>query len=180
MSKKAAVLLDRDGVINRSIQKNGRPFPPQTPQNVEIIPGVIEACEKFRQHGLLRIVVTNQPDISRGTITGHQVDAINQILNAQIDFEAVYVCPHDDMDGCLCRKPQPGMLVQAAKDWNIDLSRSIMVGDRWRDIEAGKKAGCKTVFIDYQYQETRPDQPDLIVKNLWEAVPWIIQNTGQK
>jgi D-glycero-D-manno-heptose 1,7-bisphosphate phosphatase len=103
------------------------------------------------------------------------VDAMNQLIRERLQLDDVRVCPHDDADVCDCRKPAPGLLVSAARDWNIALDASVMVGDRWRDVESGRRAGCKTVFIDNGYSERRPEAPDLIVPSLSDAVPWILQ-----
>jgi D-glycero-D-manno-heptose 1,7-bisphosphate phosphatase len=124
---------------------------------------------------MLLVVVTNQPDISRGTQTRAAVDAMNQLVRERLQLDDVRVCPHDDADFCDCRKPAPGLLVSAARDWNIALHASVMVGDRWRDVESGRRAGCKTVFIDNGYSERRPEAPDLIVPSFSDAVPWILQ-----
>jgi D-glycero-D-manno-heptose 1,7-bisphosphate phosphatase len=170
-----AVFLDRDGVLNRARVVNGTPHPPASVEELELLPGVEEGCRRLRDAGLLLIVVTNQPDIARGTQTLEEVEALNRALCSRLPLDEVRVCPHDDADGCHCRKPAPGMLLDAAHDHGIDLECSVMVGDRWRDVEAGRRAGCKTVFIDSGYSERPPGVPDLIVRQLEEAVPWILE-----
>jgi D-glycero-D-manno-heptose 1,7-bisphosphate phosphatase len=167
------VFLDRDGVLNRAEIRAGRPHPPATVADVVVLDGVVDACRRLREDGWLLIVVTNQPDIARGTTTAAAVDAINAAVVADLAVDEVVVCPHDDADGCDCRKPQPGMLVDAAERLGIDLASSVMVGDRWRDIEAGERAGTTTVFIDRGYDERRPDHPDHVVGSLPEAVATI-------
>lgn len=176
MGGASAVFLDRDGVLNRAFVRGGRPYPPARLEDLEILPGVAEACAAMRRAGLLLIVVTNQPDLSRGTQTLAAVDAMNALVRERLQVDDVRVCPHDDADGCACRKPAPGLLLSAARDWNIALPTSVMVGDRWRDIESGRRAGCKTVFLDRGYSERRPESPDLIVAELPDAVLWILQN----
>jgi D-glycero-D-manno-heptose 1,7-bisphosphate phosphatase len=168
------VFLDRDGVLNRALVRDGKPYPPQTLGELEILPGVPEACARLRGAGLRLIAVTNQPDVGRGTQSRDAVDAINRAVQSSLQLDDVRVCPHDDRDACGCRKPAPGLLLHAARDWGIDLAASVMVGDRWRDVESGKRAGCKTVFIDRGYMERRPDAPDLTVASLPEAVSWIL------
>jgi D-glycero-D-manno-heptose 1,7-bisphosphate phosphatase len=170
-----AVFLDRDGVLNRAVVRGGKPYPPSTLDELEILPGVADACAALRAAGLRLVVVTNQPDISRGTQSSEAVDALNLEVRRRLQLDDIRVCPHDDNDGCDCRKPAPGLLLAAASDWNIALAASVMVGDRWRDIESGRRAGCKTVFIDHGYCERRPDAPDLTVASLPDAVPWILQ-----
>src|SRR5205085_935468 len=143
-----AVFLDRDGVLNRALVREGKPYPPDSLDQLEILPDVPEACSKLKRAGLKLLVVTNQPDISRGTRSRQAVDEMNRLVQSRLELDDVRVCPHDDGDGCACRKPAPGLLVDAARDWNISLEASVMVGDRWRDVESGRRAGCKTVFID--------------------------------
>ena len=174
---RAAVFLDRDGVLIAAGTRDGRPVPPATLEDVRVLPGVAAACTRLRAAGLLLVVVTNQPDIARGTADAGVVAAINREVQRLIPVDDVLVCPHDDPDGCDCRKPAPGLLLQAAARWGIDLRASVMVGDRWRDIEAGQQAGCRTVFVDRHYHEDRPRAPDLTVAELSDAVPWIITST---
>lgn len=164
-----AVFLDRDGVLNRAELRHGRPHPPASPADVVVLDGVVDACRRLHDDGWLLLVVTNQPDIARGTATVADIEAINAIVVADLPVAEVVVCPHDDADGCSCRKPLPGMLVDAAARWDVDLAASVMVGDRWRDIEAGERAGTTTVFIDRGYDERRPDRADHVVSSLAEA-----------
>jgi D-glycero-D-manno-heptose 1,7-bisphosphate phosphatase len=171
-----AVFLDRDGVLNRAFVRDGTPHPPARVQEVELLPGVQEACRTLRDAGLALVVVTNQPDIARGTQTRGGVEAINAFVREHLQLDDIRVCPHDDSSGCPCRKPAPGLLLEAARDLAIDLPASVMVGDRWRDIECGKRAGCRTIFIDHHYTEPRPEAPDFTAGSLPEAVPWILKN----
>lgn len=164
-----AVFLDRDGVINRAIVRDGIPLPPRNLEELEILPGVSEALQKLHDYNYLLIVVTNQPDVARGTAKKKDVEQMNAHLFSLLPLDEIKTCYHDSDDGCLCRKPLPGGLIEAAKEYHIDLSKSFMVGDRWRDIEAGKTAGCKTFFINYRYAEKHPETPDFIVSSLLEA-----------
>lgn len=177
--RRRAVFLDRDGVINRAVVVDGRPHPPERPEDVERLPGVDDACRRLVDAGWLLIVVTNQPDIARGTTTRAEVDAINEVVLDGLPVADVLVCPHDDAEGCECRKPRPGLLVEGASRWNVDLSRSFVVGDRWRDVEAGRAAGVETVFVDRGYAEKRPDAPDHAVEDLRGAAEVILaRGTG--
>jgi D-glycero-D-manno-heptose 1,7-bisphosphate phosphatase len=171
---RSAVFLDRDGVLNRTFIVDGVPLPPRTLDEFAILPGVEEACRSLNDQGFRLIVVTNQPDIARGQQTQQGVDRLNGELRRRLPLDDVLVCPHDDRDGCHCRKPKPGMLLTAARAHGIDLAASIMVGDRDKDVEAGRAAGCRTVFVVGGYG--RPPEPpaDLTVASLREAVPWII------
>lgn len=169
-----AVFLDRDGVINRAVVRNGKPYPPSGIRELEILPGVPEAIELLKKAGFRLIVVTNQPDVARGVRTREEVETIHAALRSKLVLDEFRVCYHDDIDRCACRKPEPGMLLDAAREANLDLSNSFMVGDRWRDIEAGKRVGCVTVFIDAGYEEKRPDKPDASVRSLPEAANWIL------
>jgi D-glycero-D-manno-heptose 1,7-bisphosphate phosphatase len=169
-----AVFLDRDGVLNAAVVRDGVPRPPGDVDEVEVLPGVEGACNRLRNAGFELVVVTNQPDVARGTQTMEAVRRINDALLMTLPLDEVIVCPHDDADGCACRKPKPGMLVDAAQRRGIDLSASFMVGDRWRDVEAGVRAGCRTVFVDRGYDEC-PVQPDATVSDLGEAAVWILE-----
>ena len=178
--KRRAVFLDRDGVINRAFVRDGKPFPPPTPQELEVLPDVPEALRELKSYGYLLIVVTNQPDVGRGKQSRQALDAMHEALRKSLPLDDIFVCCHTEKDNCNCRKPSPGMFLEAAQKHNIDLAASFMVGDRWRDIEAGYNAGCKTILVDYGYSERPPDrEPDLRVTSLREAADWIIRSTPQ-
>jgi D-glycero-D-manno-heptose 1,7-bisphosphate phosphatase len=169
-----AVFLDRDGVINRAVVREGRPYPPASAAELEIVPGARECLESLKAVGFVLVVVTNQPDLARGTQTTEQVEEIHAALRAALPLDDVLVCPHDDSDGCACRKPKPGLLFEAAARHGIAMEGSYMIGDRWRDIDAGAAAGCRTILIDAGYAERSPAaEPDARVHSLAEAVAWI-------
>jgi D-sedoheptulose 7-phosphate isomerase len=177
-ASRRAVFLDRDGVINRAFVRDGKPFPPPTPQELEILPGVPEALRELKANGFQLLLVTNQPDVGRGKLSVQTLEAMHADLRAHLPLDDILVCCHTDQDNCDCRKPMPGMIIAAARKHNIDLAASFMVGDRWRDIDAGYNAGCKTILIDYGYSERPPDhEPDLRVGSLREAADWIIRAT---
>ena len=177
-ARRRAVFLDRDGVINRAFVRDGKPFPPPTPQELEILPGVPEALRELKANGFKLLLVTNQPDVGRGKLSLQTLAAMHEDLRAHLPLDDILVCCHTDQDKCDCRKPMPGMIIEAARKHNIDLAASFMVGDRWRDIDAGYNAGCKTILIDYGYSERPPDhEPDLRVGSLREAADWIIRAT---
>lgn len=169
-----AVFLDRDGVINRPVVRAGKPYPPSGVDAVEVMPGVSEGLARLHDSGFRLVVVTNQPDVARGTQSLDEVHAIHEHLAGLLPIDEFRICVHDDADRCGCRKPKPGMLEEAARAGHIDLQSSFIVGDRWRDIEAGRAAGCRTVFIDYDYNEQRPGEPDATVRSFAEAADWIL------
>jgi D-glycero-D-manno-heptose 1,7-bisphosphate phosphatase len=175
MHKNQAVFLDRDGVLNRVILRDGKPFPPSNVEETEILPGVSEALIDLKKAGFLLIVVSNQPDVARGTTTKATVESINAYLADQLVVDDFKMCYHDSGDGCACRKPRPGMLLDAAKKYDIDLLKSYMIGDRWRDVEAGIAANCRTVFIDYSYNEERPKCFDFCTDSLLKAANYILE-----
>lgn len=168
-----AVFLDRDGVLNEVFIREGVPTPPQSIDQFRLLPGVAEACAELRAAGFVLVVVTNQPDIARGTQTRAAVDRIHEHLRALVSLDEICVCPHDDADGCACRKPQPGMLLEAAERLNLDLSRSVCVGDRWRDIEAAQRAGVRSVHIEGNYGEQPVVGADAVAASLLDAMAWI-------
>lgn len=175
-----AVFLDRDGVINRALEREGKPFAPTSLDEFELLPDVPEACARLKRAGFLLVVVTNQPDVGRGTLAREVVEAIHAQMLALLPIDRIEVCYHAGLepDECNCRKPKPGMLLRAAEVLGIELARSWMVGDRWRDIECGRAAGCRTILIDYGYDEPLPHPPDFRAPNLLEAARIIIEKSG--
>ena len=172
---RAAVFLDRDGVINRSVIRGGQPFPPRSAAELELLSGVAEALRGLKAGGYCLVVVTNQPDVARGTTPRSVVDSINHWLQAALPLDGIFTCVHDDADHCGCRKPLPGLLTQAARELRLDCKASYMVGDRWRDVEAGRRAGCKTFFVDNGYDEPVPRSYDFRVSSLLDAARIILQ-----
>ena len=171
-----AVFLDRDGVINLALVRGGKPYAPTSLSDFVILPGVVEALARLYAAEFHLIVVTNQPDISRGVLQRDTLNQMHKILKLQLPIVEIRVCSHTEEDHCGCRKPNPSMLKMAAQDHYISLVDSFMVGDRWSDVEAGRRAGCKTVFIDYGYSEQRPwSEPDATVRSLSEAADWILK-----
>jgi D-glycero-D-manno-heptose 1,7-bisphosphate phosphatase len=176
------VFVDRDGVLNRVSVKNGRPHPPATLAALEILTDAPGALQTLKAEGFLLVGVTNQPDVARGAQRREVVESINAALLAALPLDDMLVCYHDDRDGCDCRKPRPGLLIQGAAKHSIDLSASFMIGDRWRDVEAGHSAGCAAILIDYGYAESGPNgcSPDRTVRSLSEAAAWILSRTRRR
>lgn len=164
-----AVFLDRDGVLNRTEVRGGAPRPPATLAELQLLPGVPEALRLLAAEGLRLVVVTNQPDVARGATRAEEVEAIHAHLMATLPLDAVFACFHDEADGCSCRKPRPGMLQAAAAAHGIELDRSFMVGDRWRDVEAGRAAGCETYLLEQPWSEPGRCSPDHTVPDLLSA-----------
>jgi D-glycero-D-manno-heptose 1,7-bisphosphate phosphatase len=166
---KRAVFLDRDGVLNETFVRDGTPYPPMSVAEVRIVPGVHNALKQLKQIGFVLVVVTNQPDIARGTQTAAEVDAINKHIASQLPIDEFRVCPHDNADHCDCRKPKPGMLLAAIKTHDIDPAASFMIGDRSGDILAGAAAGCRTLLVERAYSKREQCRPDFVVSDLAEA-----------
>lgn len=169
--KNKACFLDRDGVINKAILKGGKPYPPQEFNDFEILPGVADALQALQKAGYLLIVITNQPDVARGTQAKEVVEAMHRHLFQTLPLDDIEVC-YDETS--YRYKPLPGMLLDSARKHRIDLASSYMIGDRWRDIGAGKAAGCVTILIDHQYNETVIDAPHFICLSLQEATTTIL------
>lgn len=177
-----AVFLDRDGILNEAIVRDGKPFSPMSIAETVIPANVPDALAKLRQNGFRLVMVTNQPNIARGVQSRESVYAINRYLQDRLHLDAMEVCEHDNADNCDCRKPKPGMLLRAAKRDGIVSAESFMVGDRWGDIEAGRRAGCRTILIGDGYGEEAKSPPDAKFASLSEAVDWIVatEQTGTK
>jgi D-glycero-D-manno-heptose 1,7-bisphosphate phosphatase len=172
---KCAVFLDRDGVLNEAIIRDGKPYPPRALGEFVITAGARASLDALKREGFLLVVVTNQPDVARGIISRAEVEAINARLAGGLPLDSIEVCEHDDKEQCDCRKPKPGMMLRAQQKLGIDFARSFMVGDRWRDIEAGRRAGCRTVLIGEGYGETSRCAPTVKVASLPRAASWILE-----
>jgi D-glycero-D-manno-heptose 1,7-bisphosphate phosphatase len=170
-----AVFLDRDGVLNRAFVSDGVPHPPSTLEEVEILPGVEQALHRLRSLGLLLIGVTNQPDVARGTTPRTTVEAINRYLIDRLALTGILTCFHDTVDGCACRKPAPGLLLEGARRYGVSLRDSFMVGDRWSDVVAGQAAACLTFLIEATYNQRDRCTPDHLVRDLGAATERIMQ-----
>jgi len=178
--KNKAVFLDRDGVLNRAVVRNGTPYPPANAAELVLTPNAKETLQGLKAQGFLLLVVTNQPDVAKGTTTRAAVEEINRKLASKLPVDDVFVCYHQDTYHCDCRKPKPGMILEGARKHNVYLAESFMVGDRWRDVEAGQNAGCRTIFIDGGYEERQPARPaDARVHSLKEAADWILEACRQ-
>ncbi len=173
---KAAVFLDRDGVINVNEVRDRRPYAPTKAEDFRLLPGVEQAVRRLKDAGFLIIVATNQPDVANGITPLATLEEMHAMMRKKLPVDDIKICYHTDADACDCRKPKPGMLLAAATEHGIDLARSYMVGDRWRDVAAGKAAGCvASILVEYDYDEPKPDSPDAVVASLSEAADWILR-----
>jgi D-glycero-D-manno-heptose 1,7-bisphosphate phosphatase len=171
---KRAVFLDRDGVINANMERDGRPVAPTRLEDFRLLPGVEDAVRRLRDAGLIVVVVTNQPDIATGRTSRATVEAMHAVIRNRLPVDDIKMCAHVDGDNCLCRKPKPGMILAAAAERGIDLPQSYVVGDRWRDVDAGRAAGCVTILVDNGSEPDRSRAPDAVVRSLPEAADYII------
>lgn len=182
--KQRAVFLDRDGVLNRAVVRDGVPCPPLSAADFELYDDVAEGCRQLKAAGFLLVVVTNQPDVGRGTQRRAEVDAMHEkLLSALPMIDRVEVCFHagaEHGEPCMCRKPQPGMLLAAATALQIDLRRSYLIGDRWRDVDCARAAGCRSIFIDRGYGEPLRETPNATVDGFGDAVALIVEECGRE
>ncbi|MHB8147083.1 MAG: HAD-IIIA family hydrolase [Vulcanimicrobiaceae bacterium] len=172
-----AIFFDRDGVLNKAEVRDGLPFPPARIADFQIVDEAEMVLGALKNQGFLLFAVSNQPDVARGKQSSEVVEQMNAILNLRLPLDEILVCYHDDSDACTCRKPLPGMLLNAAMRHNIDLEHSYMVGDRWKDVLAGERAGCRTILIDCGYAEKGPIvHPSASVTSLTEGMEWILHD----
>jgi D-glycero-D-manno-heptose 1,7-bisphosphate phosphatase len=178
VNERRAVFLDRDGVLNHAVVRDGKPYPPPSAAEMKIVESAPADLARLKALGYLLLVVTNQPDVARGTQTMEEIDAMHREMRKTLPVDEFLVCAHDDKDGCDCRKPAPGLMLMARDRHGIDLPGSFLIGDRWRDADAGRAAGCRTVFLDFGYRERGPSvPPDARAGSLSEAVDWIVAQT---
>ncbi len=177
-AKRRAVFLDRDGVLTRAVIKGGKPFPPAAATALELAVDAKQALARLKAEGFLLLVVTNQPDVARGSLRAETVEQMHDRLRSQLPVDDIFTCYHDDADRCECRKPLPGLLLQGVNRYSIDAASSYMIGDRWRDVDAGTAAGVKVIWIDRGYAERQPSSvPSARVASLSEAVDWILTDS---
>lgn len=173
MSKKKAIFLDRDGVINRSFVKAGKPLAPLFLKDFKIFSGVENALKNLKKKNFLLFVVTNQPDIKSGRLKLSTLKKMNKILIDQLNIDEVFVCVHDDNDFCICRKPKNYFLEYAIKKYSISRRKSFLIGDRKKDILAGLKSNLKTIFINKNYKEDKPTKYHFECNSLVESLKFI-------
>ena len=180
---RAAVFLDRDGVINRVLIRNGMPHPPCHVEEFDVYEDVPEGCARLKAANFLLVVITNQPDVGRGTQSRKAVDAMNLKMRSALPLlDRIEVCYHGGEhygQPCGCRKPSPGLIVRAAAELNIDPKKSYVIGDRWRDVDCARAAGCRAILIQRGYKEVLREAPDFTVQNFNEAVSAVLRDSGR-
>jgi D-glycero-D-manno-heptose 1,7-bisphosphate phosphatase len=169
-----AVFADRDGVLCANVMRDGRPVAPTRLEDFRLLPGVEDSVRALKSAGYLVIVVTNQPDVGTGRTPRATVEAMHDIIRSSLAVDDIKACFHTSADSCTCRKPKPGMILEAAAERAIDLPASFVVGDRWSDVAAGQEAGCATIFVDYGHEADRPINADTVVGSFAEAVRVIL------
>mgnify|MGYP001191920302 FL=1 len=174
-----AVFFDRDGVINQALARDGHPFPPANWDEFSWVDGIKDVSKILKDAGFMLFCVTNQPDVRRGIQDRSVVEALHQYILVHLPLEKIYVCYHDDRDGCACRKPRPGMILKARDQYGLNLDSCWLVGDRWKDIDAGNAVGCQTVFLNYDYDETLRSSPDHTIFHLSELTSLILKSVEQ-
>jgi D-glycero-D-manno-heptose 1,7-bisphosphate phosphatase len=176
VSPRAAVFLDRDGVLNEVVMRQDRVESPRALDEFRIVPDAAAAVARLKAAGLPVLVVTNQPDVARGLLSRADLDAMLDRLRTEVGIDDALACPHDDADRCECRKPLPGLLAALARRWDVALERSFMVGDTWRDMDAGRTAGCRTVLLRTSYNGDA--HGDAVAGSLGAAADWILEANG--
>ena len=162
------IFFDRDGVINQHFMREGIPVQPDKVEDFKLVPGISELCHDLKTRGFTLLVATNQPDLARGLTTRELMNEFHNIILKQLPITEIFICPHDNHHKCECRKPGPGMLLQGLAKYGGDAKQAVMIGDRWRDIEAATNAGMRSVFVDYNYQESKSVNATWMVKNVKE------------
>ena len=177
-----AVFLDRDGVINRVAVQNGMPHPPSDIREFELYEDVSAGCARLKAANFRLVVITNQPDVGRGTQSREAVEAMNLKMQSALPLlDRIEICYHAGErygQSCDCRKPRPGLILRAAAELNIDPKRSYVIGDRWRDVDCAHAAGCRAILIERGYKESLREAPDFTVANFSDAVNAILQDAG--
>ena len=171
--KNKAVFLDRDGVINHIVyhKEVNKPSSPWNIQEFKLIEHIEKPLKDLKNMGFLLFIISNQPDIPRGNIKKGTTEEINKIIYKKYPIKEIMVCSHDDKDNCNCRKPKPGMIFELSGKYNVDLEKSFLIGDSWKDMEAGENAGIKSILIEWDYN--KEVKAEYRVGNLKSAVKLI-------
>jgi D-glycero-D-manno-heptose 1,7-bisphosphate phosphatase len=180
--RRRAVFLDRDGVLNRPVVRKGKPHPPSNLNDFQLYDDVVDGCVRLKAASFLLVVITNQPDVGRGIQSRVAVEAMHLKLQSALpSLDRIEICYHGgERYGqlCDCRKPRPGLILRAAADLNINPKQSWVIGDRWRDIDCARAAGCRAIFIDRGYKEKLRNAPDFTVTNFRDAMSIVLRDAG--
>lgn len=176
-AQRPAVFFDRDGVLNETVERDGQRVSPRSVRDLRLVAGAAEGVAALRAAGYRIFIVTNQPDLARGKMLASEHEAIMRCVEEAIGPDDVAVCAHDDAERCRCRKPEPGMITALARKWGIDLARSYVIGDSWRDVEAGQRAGCRTILVTSEGRSNL--QPDVVVSDTLAAITAIFATTPE-
>jgi len=177
-----AVFLDRDGVINRVVVRNGMPYPPSDVEEFELYEDVRDGCARLKAANFLLVVITNQPDVGRGIQSREAVEAMNLKMQSAVPLlDRIEICYHAGErygQPCDCRKPRPGLILHATAELSIDPKTSYVIGDRWRDVDCAHAAGCRAILIQRGYKENLREAPDFTVANFNEAVSAVLRDAS--
>lgn len=180
-SIRGIAFLDRDGTLIETDVEGGKPIAINDVSRVQLVPGVRNGCAELRDHGFLLVMVTNQPDVARGVVSRETVQVVNEEIRGELDLDMVLACLHDDSDHCPCRKPAAGMLFEAAERTHMKLGlESVIFGDRWKDIEAGRRAGVSSVLFEGCYVETTECHPSFKCSVFENGVAWAVENMERR
>lgn len=169
---KQAVFIERDGVLNLVRVERDHQVSPMTLEEMQINTAAVPLLSRLKQEGLLIIVTTNQPGISRGYQNRRELDRMHDCLRKSFNLDDLMVCPHDESDRCPCRKPKPGLLVEAGFKWHLQLDRCFVVSDKWQDAEAARTAGCTSLLINSPW--VRTVHRDFVLPDLGAVVEKIL------
>ena len=170
---KSAVFIERDGILNLVRIENGHPVPPLRRSDFRLNLEAIQPIRQLRLAGFKLIVTTNQPWLSHGCLSRYELERMHEQLRQAFPIDDILVCPHEEMDECPCRKPLPGMFIEAAAMWHLDISRSFVLSDKWQDAEAARRIGCISVLVRSPW--TGKGHHDFLAPNLAAAVGIIKQ-----
>lgn len=170
-----AIFFDRDGVLIEAVVKNKKPFSIKKIKDLKFLINDNEIFLKLKNLGYKLIIVTNQPDVARNKISEKFVDDVNSAIKKKYFIDYAYTCLHDDISNCSCRKPKNGLLIEAQRDFNLNIKKCFLIGDRWKDISAAESSGCKSIFIDYNYDEKKPEKYTFKVNSISEAINIILK-----
>ncbi|MCU0770948.1 MAG: HAD-IIIA family hydrolase [Verrucomicrobia bacterium] len=165
---RVAAFIERDGLLNRFRMQHDLPVAPIQLEEFRVQPEAVPLVRSLQDAGYLVIATTNQPGLTSGELSRRELDLMHEILLKKLNLDDIMVCPHDEADRCPCRKPKPGLLIEAGFKWHVDLDRSVVISDKWQDAEAARIAGCTSILIDSPWNG--PGHHDFQVSSFKAAV----------